>query len=134
MYRSSPRVSSQVCRGFTLIELVVAIVVLGILAAAALPRFVDLSSDAQTVATRGVAGSISSAASVNYVARKANPASGVSVSDCAHASALLAGGLPAGYNMGPVGFPLPITAESTAQCTVYGPNGTTAQAVLLGIL
>lgn len=117
-----------------MVELVVVIVLLGIVAAQALPRFVNLSSDAQTVATRGVAGSISSAASINYVARKANPASGVSVTDCSHASALLAGGLPAGYTMGPVGFPLPVAAETTAQCTVYGPKGTTAQAVLLGIL
>lgn len=51
--------------GFTLIELVIVIVILGILAATALPRFSDLSTDARVAAVSGLAGSIRSAASIS---------------------------------------------------------------------
>ncbi|MBF0125317.1 MAG: prepilin-type N-terminal cleavage/methylation domain-containing protein [Magnetococcales bacterium] len=54
--------------GFTLIELVMVIVVLGILAAVAIPKMTSLVNEAEVSAIRGVAGSLLSAGSINYAA------------------------------------------------------------------
>lgn len=51
-------------KGFTLIELVVVIVILGLLAATALPKFVSLTSNARLASVQGVAGGLRSAAAL----------------------------------------------------------------------
>ncbi|WP_068544957.1 prepilin-type N-terminal cleavage/methylation domain-containing protein [Thalassotalea crassostreae] len=51
-------------KGFTLIELVIVIVILGILAATAAPKFIDLTGDARSAVMEGVEGSVNSATEI----------------------------------------------------------------------
>lgn len=96
-------------KGFTLIELVMIIVILGILAAVAIPKYQDLSGEAKEAAARGALGAVRSAITIYY----ANHA----VQDSAHwppidsvRYAIMAQGIPDN----------PYVADTTADSVIAG--------------
>lgn len=116
--------------GFTLIELIMVIVILGALAVAAIPRYVDLQQEADTASAKGVAGSLAAAAAINYAACVAGDADCLdstttpAIDDCNNVAEALAGSaVPAGYvvTAGALG-----AKGSTTTCTLTGPAPTSA--------
>lgn len=87
-------------KGFTLIELIMVIVILGILSAFALPKFADFTGDAESSSIEGAKGSVRSASAIAHAACLAT--------DSCDASA--AGGTPA----------VTVQLEGTSVDMVYG--------------
>lgn len=108
-----------------MIELIVVIVILGVLAAVALPKFIDVRTNAQTAALNGVTSTLASAMSVNYggclvMAHVPTVGKCVLVNDCDGTSAtgvkavLHGGAVPAGYTVAAQA----LTSGVSTACTV----------------
>ena len=114
--------SRKATQGFTLIELVIVIAIICILSAIAIPKFINLSANAQTAATNAIAGALGAANASNYAARKLSSALGIAVTNCTSLSSALQGSLPTGYTITSTA----VAADTDVTCTVTGPSSTTA--------
>jgi MSHA pilin protein MshA len=121
-------------KGFTLIELVVVIVILGILAAVAIPKFVDLSGEAGNASAQATAGAISAASEMNYAKYKANSGTCAGTTctavQTAVATCSTVGGLISPALTATTGTALQWVANNTLACT--NSTDTTSCAVRYG--
>ncbi len=85
-------------KGFTLIELIIVIVILGILSAVAIPKYQDIRGEAAQAACEGVYGAAQGATSINFATRLVSPSMATVITTAASLTAAMEGGTPTGWS------------------------------------